>query len=379
MIVAKKKKIAEPGILSPQEKLQALVHNMDSALIGRTQEIRLTLTAILAKEHLLLVSKDPGVAKTLIAKTICKWIQGAGNPFVIQLGGDVPRDFIFGPMDFILYKQGTIARKLEGGAAKAHFMVLEEIFKANPIATNMFLLMLSDRIYKEGLVSCDVPLKSCLASSNEWHPEGCEGAVAALSDRFVLRANVIPVKGRSYRHKLTWGESGLIPKVPKSIQIDLTELDRIYEEVDQVLIPDEIKEITDNILQKLEDAGIEPGNRRIGKIPKILRAFTYLMGGSFTEIEHLSILSHMLWMDPKEQPDKVHKIITKMIDPYGNTIQEKVQEMEKVISSDDSDGNKIEKLKDIRIELSNLPKSNNRSHALTLASDEMGKILKRLA
>ena len=57
------------AVASQRRKFAAVRHELSCSLIERDREIDLALTALIAREHLLLVGQ-PGTAKSLLQKTL---------------------------------------------------------------------------------------------------------------------------------------------------------------------------------------------------------------------------------------------------------------------------------------------------------------------
>ena len=57
-----------------------------------------------------------------------------------------------------------------------------------------------------------VPLLLCVAASNEWPPPDSGKELAALTDRFLFRKEVRPVRTRDGRSRLLWGKDH-VPKL----------------------------------------------------------------------------------------------------------------------------------------------------------------------
>ena len=60
------------------EKIQNLIQNIEQVIQGKTQAIKLVLTCLLAKGHVLM-EDNPGSGKTVLAKTLAGSISGSGN------------------------------------------------------------------------------------------------------------------------------------------------------------------------------------------------------------------------------------------------------------------------------------------------------------
>jgi MoxR-like ATPase len=68
-------KLAKPETCPVQEKFVQTRHELSSALIERDEEIDLVLTALVCREHPLLVG-PPGCAKSLLLDSLMAWMHG---------------------------------------------------------------------------------------------------------------------------------------------------------------------------------------------------------------------------------------------------------------------------------------------------------------
>lgn len=110
---------------SPQAKFATVRKELSAALIEREEEIDLALTAVLCKQHVLLVG-PPGTAKSLAVDCVKEWITGA-RKFTVHCCKDTLRNMTFGPVKLSALKQDRSERALEGGAADCHLLILEEV------------------------------------------------------------------------------------------------------------------------------------------------------------------------------------------------------------------------------------------------------------
>lgn len=168
-----------------QQKFVRGLEQMNASLVERDDENFLALTGMLAQEHVLFVG-EPGVAKSLVADIAKEFVVGASRR-VVHCCKDTTRAMAFGPIDVAAIKDGHQKRVLTGGAADAHILVLEEVFKAGPAVLDMFLLVMNERRYEEGVFSAKVPLKLLIGTSNEWSPGRLRGR-----PRRVLRSLPVP-------------------------------------------------------------------------------------------------------------------------------------------------------------------------------------------
>lgn len=324
-----------PAPMPVQDKFIRTRTEMNARLIERDTEVDLALTALVAQQHLLLVG-PPGTAKSMVVETIRSWIDG-GKSLTIHCCKDTTRNVAFGPMKLSALKQDRTERALEGGAADVHVLVLEEVFKAGPAVLDMFLMLMNERIYREGLVAAKAPLRLLLGVSNEWAPEGCGAALAAFFDRFLFRAEVKPIRSREGLLKLmaipTASDNEDRSHVPQlSTRISLEEIDAAHQQAMRIRFTNEAADAMLEIRSQLEKEGVVPGDRRQKQAVAAAQAYAWTLGHKMVEVEDLEILSHVLWNDPQEQPGVAARVVAKVANPTGMLINAKLVEMDDVIA-----------------------------------------------
>lgn len=328
--MAKLNKIVVSKEQAIQEKFVLMEQDMNMSLIEREEEIKLCLVGLLCQQHVLLIGA-PGTAKSLVVETIRKWITNADS-LTIHCCKDTTRNVTFGPIKLSSLKNDITERNLTGGAADTHILLLEECFKAGPAVLDMFLMMMNERIYKEGLVQKKCPLKLILGVSNEWSPEGCETALAAFFDRFLLRKEVSTIRSEGSFKRLVDlpMQRGYKRSHEPSLNSSLTlqELDLAHKETMNIPFTKETADCFLRIRQTLKAERIEPGDRRYKWSVAACQANAFLAGEQEVLPEHLEILSHILWVDPVEQPAKVEKIIKKISNPISTMVLEYRNEAE---------------------------------------------------
>ena len=284
-----------------QEKFLSTRKELSGTLIERDGEVDLVLAALVAKEHVLLVG-PPGCGKSLLLDGVMNWMHG--KRFSILLTKFTCPEEVVGPVSIAALKEDKYRRVTIGKLPEADLAFLDEVFKASSAILNTLLRLLNERVFEDGdggLVR--VPLKLCVAASNEW-PQGQEGGkeLAALFDRFVFRRAVRPILSGAGRKRLLW-ERDHTPRLSTSItpaEVDLAH-------ADAMALPwsEDGREALEAILRDLSREGIHPGDRRQFKAVACAQAYAWLDGAEQVEPEHLEILAHVLWDDPEGQPEKV--------------------------------------------------------------------------
>jgi MoxR-like ATPase len=322
-------KLAKPVSDPVQEKFLTTRREMAASLIERDEEIDLALTALIAQEHLLLVG-PPGAAKSLLLDSIMNWT--SGRKFSILLTKFTVPEEVAGPISVRSLKDDHYRRVTTGRLPEAELAFVDEIWKASSAILNTLLKILNERTFENDGTVMNVPLKLCVAASNEWPSSESGKELQALLDRFLFRKAVRPILSMSGRQRLLW-ERNHAPKL--STAITPAEIDQAHADALNLSWTDEAKQALETILRELAKEGIQPGDRRQFKSVAAAQAFAYLNGSDRVEPEHLEVLAHVLWDDPQEQPGKAAQVIAKIANPTGMKINQLLLEVEQILAATD--------------------------------------------
>jgi MoxR-like ATPase len=364
----------EPEASPLRAKLAAARAELSAALIERDEEIDLALTALLSGEHLLLVG-PPGCAKSLLLDALLSWTGGA--KFALLFTKFTVPEECFGPVSLRALKDDRYVRVTTGKLPDADYCFLDEVFKASSAILNTLLKILNERVYDAGDgVIRKVPLKLCVAASNEWPAPDTGKELAALADRFLLRRAVSPIRSRAGRQRLLW-TADQVPKL--SATISAAEVEAARKQAAALPWSAPAKEALEVVLAELAKEGVRPGDRRQFKTVGAVRAFAYLCGAERVEPEHLEVAQHCLWDSPEEQPQKAAQVIARIANPTGMRITQLLLEVESVLAATDARNlaeaaKAAAKLGEIDKQLSGLSGNGRLEHARAYVRDQLKKL-----
>ena len=302
---------------------------MTAALIERDDEIDLVLTALIAKEHVLLVG-PPGCAKSLLLDSLMKW--AGGTKFAILLTKYTVPEEVVGPVSLAGLKDDRYLRITAGKLPEADFAYMDEVFKASSAILNTLLRILNERTFDAGDGAKKVPLKLCVGASNEWPSPETRKELAALFDRFTFRKSVRPILTQAGRKRLLWDRDH-VPTLTTTITP--IEVEAAHFEAMSLPWSADATDAMETVIRELAKEGVQPGDRRQVKAVSAARAYAWLHGAEQVEPEHLEVLASVLWDDPVEQPAKCAQVIAKVANPAGMRVNQFLLEVEQILAGAD--------------------------------------------
>ncbi|MGH9427473.1 MAG: AAA family ATPase, partial [Terriglobia bacterium] len=268
-------------------------------------------------------------AKSLLLRSLGQWM--SGKVFERLLTKFTTPEEIFGPISVKGLKEDDYRRLTQGMLPETDLAFLDEIFKASSAILNTTLGVLNERIFQNGKTLTNCPLQICVAASNEW-PHDQEGGkeLGALFDRFLFRKKVRPIMSAAGRKRLLW-ERNHQPTF--SATITPKEIESAHKDAMAIKWTKDGEQAFEEILRELAKEGVMPGDRRQFKAVGASQAFAYLSGDDKVEPGHLEILTHVLWDEPQEQPEKVAAVIGKIANPVGLKVNSLLLETEEILAS----------------------------------------------
>jgi MoxR-like ATPase len=247
-----------------------VVEVLKRRFVGRDEVIDLIALAVVAGEHLFLYG-PPGTAKSALIRQFASAVRGEYFEYMLTRFSE-PNE-IFGPIDLVRLREGTVATVTAGMLPEAEFVFLDELFNANSAILNNLLTVLNERVYRRGAETHRLPMLSLFSASNHL-PE--DEALHALFDRFLLRCHVDNLKREAMPQLLAagWALERLAPAETAVAADDLRALARQVYEVDLSGVTERYSEV----VFKVRDLGVGFSDRRSIKVLKLLAASAVLCG-----------------------------------------------------------------------------------------------------
>ncbi|MFB5661235.1 AAA family ATPase [Alteribacillus sp. HJP-4] len=298
--------------------LQNVIGNIERVVVGKREEIELSLTALLAKGHVLL-EDVPGVGKTMMVRAIARSI---GAEFKrIQFTPDLLPSDVTGVS---IYNQKTMAFEFRPGPVMGNVLLADEINRTSPKTQSALLEAL-----EESSVTVDGktrPLKSpffVMATQNPIEYGGTYPLPEAQLDRFLLKLKM----GYPSRED----EMEVLNRVEDHHPIEdihdvlsLEEVQRMQEAVRKVYVDDSVKQYIITITGETRThrdvfLGVSP--RGSIALMKAGQAYAYLKGREYVipddikflapyALSHRIILRTDLQMAEKAGEDVIREILS---------------------------------------------------------------------
>jgi MoxR-like ATPase len=253
------------------ERLQAqVVAPIKGRFVGRDEVVDLIALAVVSGEHLFLHG-PPGTAKSALIRHFAESVRGRYFEYLLTRFSE-PNE-VFGPIDLVKLKEGTVATVTTGMLPEAEFVFLDELFNANSAILNNLLSVLNERVYRRGAEVHRLPVLSVFSASNHL-PE--EDALRALFDRFLLRCHVDDLRREAMPRLLTAGwELERASPVPATLTAD--DLRALSAEIYRVDLSDVLERYAE-VIFRIRDLGVAVSDRRAVKALKLVAGSAVLCG-----------------------------------------------------------------------------------------------------
>ncbi len=167
------------------QRTDALRANVEQAVRGKPDEVRLAVVCLLAEGHLL-VEDVPGVGKTSLARALAASIEGSWHR--IQFTPDLLPSDVTG---VTVYHQGRETFEFHPGPVFANLVIGDEINRASPRTQSALLEVMDERRVTVDGVAHAVPRPFLvIATQNPVDMDGTYPLPEAQLDRFLMQISL---------------------------------------------------------------------------------------------------------------------------------------------------------------------------------------------
>ena len=265
-------------ILKTKEVMDGVVKNIETVILGKTQEIKLILSAFLSGGHVLL-EDVPGTGKTVLAKALAKSFECDFSR--VQFTPDLLPSELTG-INFYNPKNGDFT--FREGSLFSNIILADEINRATPRTQSGLLESMEEKqITVDGTTYILPAPYFVIATQNPVEIQGTFPLPEAQLDRFLLQLNLgYPTKEETVKILQRFAESQplneIAPVCDKQLMLNL------QQSVNKVYIHDDIYAYITEIAQKTRiHEAVELGisTRGILALAKMARSYCAINGQYF--------------------------------------------------------------------------------------------------
>ncbi len=307
--------------------LNRVMENIERVVVGKREEIELSLTALLAKGHVLL-EDVPGVGKTMMVRAIARSI---GAEFKrIQFTPDLLPSDVTGVS---IYNQKTMEFEFRSGPIMSHVVLADEINRTSPKTQSALLEALEESsVTVDGITRKLHEPFFVMATQNPIEHGGTYPLPEAQLDRFLLKMKMGYPSGSE--------ELEVLNRVEKRHPIEeldhvlsLEEILAMQYEAGRVFVDQSIKQYIVNLVRETREhsevyLGVSP--RGSIALMKAAQAYAYLQGRDFVvpddvkylapyALVHRMMLRSDLQVMDRQGADVINEILSRLRVPTSSS------------------------------------------------------------
>ncbi|WP_138493311.1 AAA family ATPase [Paenibacillus pinistramenti] len=288
--------------------ISAVRTNLESCILGKSFEIKLLLTALLAGGHVL-IEDVPGTGKTQLIKALAKSMNGEYRR--IQCNPDILPSDITGVSIYHPHEQKFVFR---AGPVMANILLADEINRATTKTQSALLEVMEERSVTVDGVTHPLPQPFMLcATQNPIDFEGTYMLPEAQLDRFMIKI-AMGYPDADTEKKMILSQQAGQPADTLAPVTDMYRIGQLQEEVRHV----HISETVTGYLLEIVRSTRQHGAVLLGASPRAslaftaaVKAFAYLDGRDFVLPDDIKILApyvlgHRMLLRPDTKPSSQH-------------------------------------------------------------------------
>jgi MoxR-like ATPase len=260
------------------QNVQSLMEAVNRVVVGKEQQVRLLVVALLARGHVLLEDL-PGMGKTVLAKSLAQAIGGTYNR--LQFTSDLlPSDVV----GLHYFNPKTNEFELRRGPVFADVLLADEINRATPRTQSGLLECMEERQATiEGVTLPLPPTLLVLATQNPIESEGTYPLPEAQLDRFLFKLSLGYGSREDAREILRrFREASPLENVHPVISVE--EIAAIQKEVQAVHVSQAVEDYVLDLTEATRahrsvEIGISP--RAMLALVRAAQSFAYVEGRSY--------------------------------------------------------------------------------------------------
>ncbi|MEM7209202.1 MAG: AAA family ATPase [Pseudomonadota bacterium] len=239
-------------------KLNALLEEINTVILGKPHELRLALCCLLARGHLLLEDL-PGMGKTTLSQTLAAVLGLSHNR--VQFTSDILPSDITGAM---VFEQQSATFSFHRGPIFCQVLLADELNRATPKAQSALL-----QAMEENQVSVDSDAHALpepffvIATQNPVFQNGTYPLPESQLDRFLMRLSLGYPDAQAERHLLR-GDAGRVALESVTQVCDAEAFTRIQNDVANVHLSESLLDY----VQRLVAGSREPELCELGLSPR---------------------------------------------------------------------------------------------------------------
>jgi MoxR-like ATPase len=226
---------------------QKIIENISQVMVGKKQTIELLLVALMAEGHVLL-EDVPGVAKTLLAKSLAKSIGGSFDR--VQFTPDLMPSDITG---FNVYDQHSASFSFRPGPVITNVLLADEINRTIPRTQSSLLESMEERQVTVDGETHQLPNPFfVMATQNPIELEGTFPLPEAQLDRFLLKCSLgYPDKQEEFQVLSRFQQTDPLQKLVSVVTLE--DVSRMQRDRRNIIISDPVRQYIVDIVGATRD------------------------------------------------------------------------------------------------------------------------------